>query len=513
MLFRSRRSGGMSAPWRRIVYPTSANGPARPDGRTRMDALDLARWQFGITTVYHFIFVPLTIGLAPMVAIMQTMWHRTGDERWLKLTKFFGKLFLINFAMGVVTGIVQEFQFGMNWSEYSRFVGDVFGAPLAMEALAAFFLESTFLGLWIFGWDRLPRRIHLATIWIVAIGVNLSAFFIIAANSFMQHPVGVRFNPESGRAELTSIWQLLTNSTALSAFPHAVTAAFVTAATFVAGIAGWWMVRAGRGADGQTQAAIYRPAFRLALAVLVISGIGVAISGDAQAKLMFEQQPMKMAAAEALCATEEGAGFSVFAIGDVANNCDVRTLSIPGLTAFLATGDPNATVPGVNDLQAQYEQKYGPGDYKPLLAATYWNFRLMIGFGAVSALLAVVGLWFTRRGRTPAAPWFAKLALIAIPMPFLANMTGWIFTEMGRQPWVVAPNPTGNPDVRMLTADGVSLVGPFSVATSLTVFTLLYGVLAVVWFGLMKRYASEGVPDLHPQEPTDETDAPLSFAY
>jgi cytochrome bd ubiquinol oxidase subunit I len=478
-----------------------------------MDALDLARWQFGITTVYHFLFVPLTIGLAPMVAIMQTAWYRTGDERWLGLTKFFGKLLLINFALGVATGIVQEFQFGMNWSEYSRFVGDVFGAPLAMEGLAAFFLESTFLGLWIFGWDRLPRRIHLATIWIVAVGVNLSAFFIIAANSFMQHPVGVRFNPASGRAELTSIAALLGNPTALWAFPHTVTASFVTAATFVAGIAGWWMVRAGRTAGGPEQVATYRKAFRLALAVMLLAGVGVAVTGDQQAKLMFQQQPMKMAAAEALCSTETGAGFSIFAVGDVSNRCDVRTLSIPGLTSFLATGDRSATVPGVEDLQRQYTAKYGPGNYRPVLAATYWNFRLMIGFGAFSALLGALGLWVTRQGRAPTGEGFARLALVAIPMPFLANTTGWIFTEVGRQPWVVAPNPTGNPAVRMLTAQGVSGVGIGSVLTSLIVFTALYGGLAVVWFGLMRRYAAEGLPRLdHPDE-NDEADAPLSFAY
>jgi cytochrome d ubiquinol oxidase subunit I len=473
-----------------------------------MNALDLARWQFGIITVYHFIFVPLTIGLAPLVAIMQTMWYRTDDERWLKLTKFFGKLFLINFAMGVVTGIVQEFQFGMNWSEYSRFVGDVFGAPLAMEGLAAFFVESTFLGLWIFGWDRLSRRVHLATIWCVALGVNLSAFFIIAANSFMQHPVGVQYNPESGRAELTSIWALLTNPTALWAFPHQITASLLTAATFVAGIAGWWMVKAGAGA-----AEVYRPAFRLALAALLIAGVGVAITGDQQAKLMFKQQPMKMAAAEALCGTETSAGFSLFAVGDVSNSCDVRTLSIPGLTSFLATGDFNGTVAGVNDLEQQYQAKYGPGDYKPILAATYWNFRLMIGFGVFSAALALLGLWLSRGGRTPTGKRFGQIALLCLPMPFLANLTGWIFTEMGRQPWVVAPNPTGNPAVRMLTASGVSTVGAGTVLTSLVVFTVLYASLAVVWFGLMKRYASEGVPQLPADLPEEDLDAPLSFAY
>ncbi|MFN3866650.1 MAG: cytochrome ubiquinol oxidase subunit I, partial [Demequina sp.] len=211
-----------------------------------MDVLELARWQFGITTVYHFILVPLTIGLSTMVAIMQTAWVRTGNDKYLRLTKFYGKLLLINFALGVATGIVQEFQFGMNWAEYSRFVGDVFGAPLAMEALAAFFLESTFLGLWIFGWDRLPKKVHLATVWAFAIGSFLSAYFIIAANSWMQHPVGAVYNEETGRAEMTDIWAVLTNNTTLVAFPHVIATAFLVAGTFVAGIAVWWMVRKAR---------------------------------------------------------------------------------------------------------------------------------------------------------------------------------------------------------------------------------------------------------------------------
>ncbi|HYY10093.1 MAG TPA: cytochrome ubiquinol oxidase subunit I [Kineosporiaceae bacterium] len=476
-----------------------------------MDALALARWQFGITTVYHFIFVPLTIGLAPIVAVLQTAWYRTGDQRSLRATKFFGKLFLINFAMGVVTGIVQEFQFGMNWSEYSRFVGDVFGAPLAMEGLAAFFLESTFLGLWIFGWDRLPKKVHLATIWVAAIGVNLSAYFIVAANSFMQHPVGVQFTAARGRAELVDIGAVLTNPTTLAAFPHTVTGAFLTAGTFVAGIAGWWTVRAARAGQAE-DAAVFRPVVRLGLAVIVLAGVGVAISGDAQAKLMFQQQPMKMASAEALCTTETGAGFSIVALGDLSNACDVRTVNVPGLTSYLATGDTGATLKGVNDLQAEYEAKYGPGDYRPVLPVTYWAFRFMIGFGAGSAVLAVAALWATRRRRTPANPRFGTLALLAIPTPFLANATGWVFTEMGRQPWVVAPNATGDPRIRMLTAQGVSGVGATSVAISLTVFTLLYGALAAVWFVLMRRHVAHGAPQVTEPEVV-EHDAPLTFAY
>ncbi|GAA1868428.1 cytochrome ubiquinol oxidase subunit I [Myceligenerans crystallogenes] len=498
-----------------------------------MEALDLARWQFAITTVYHFIFVPLTIGLAPLVAIMETAWVRTGNERWLKLTKFFGKLFLINFAMGVVTGIVQEFQFGMNWSEYSRFVGDVFGAPLAIEALAAFFVESTFLGLWIFGWDRLRKGVHLACIWAVAIAVNLSAFFILAANSWMQHPVGTRFNPETGRAEMVDILAVLGNNTLWAAFPHAVTAAFLTAGTFVAGIAAWWMVRLVRTGD-ETRIAlardVYRPAVVLGTVAMLVGGAGVAISGDFQGKLMFEQQPGKMASAEALCDGEEAANFSILTIGDLSNSCEgVRhILEVPGVASYLGTGQfsgPDSYLPGVNDVQAEYAERYGETDaagnpisYTPNLALTYWSFRLMIGFAAGSALLALLALWFTRGGRVTGNKWFARVGVWAIPMPFVASSFGWIFTETGRQPWVVAPNPTGIDQIRLLTERGVSTaVSPGMVLASMIVFTVLYGVLAVVWGRLMHRYAVEGVPDVvhddSPEARDDDADRPLSFAY
>lgn len=498
-----------------------------------MEALDLARWQFGITTVYHFIFVPLTIGLAPLVAVMQTAWVRTGNERWLRLTKFFGKLFLINFALGVVTGIVQEFQFGMNWSEYSRFVGDVFGAPLAMEALAAFFIESTFLGLWIFGWDRLNKRVHLACIWAVAVAVNLSAFFILAANSWMQHPVGARYNPETGRAEMESIWAILGNNTLWAAFPHAVAAAFLTAGTFVAGIAAWWMVRlvrTKRPESVELARNVYRPAVVLGTVVMLAAGAGVALTGDAQGKLMFEQQPGKMASAEALCEGEEAAPFSILTIGDLSNSCEgVRhILEVPGLSSYLGTGKfsgEDSYLPGVNDVQEQYAERYGATDeagnpisYTPNLAATYWSFRLMIGFAAGSALLALAALWFTRGGRVSDNPWFARIAIAAIPTPFLASSFGWIFTEVGRQPWVVAPNPTGIDQIRLLTMQGVStVVSPGMIIASMVVFTVLYAVLGVIWYRLIHRYAIEGVPstvrDESPEAAGDETDRPLSFAY
>jgi cytochrome bd ubiquinol oxidase subunit I len=484
-----------------------------------MSSLDLARWQFGITTVYHFLFVPLTIGLAPMVAIMQTVWPRTGTPVWLRLTKFFGKLLLINFALGVVTGIVQEFQFGMNWSSYSRFVGDVFGAPLAMEGLAAFFLESTFLGLWIFGWDRLPKRIHLATIWLLAIGVNLSAYFILAANSFMQHPVGVRFNPESGRAELNSIWTMLGNVTALATVPHVIAGAWLVAGGFVLAVSAWHLARR---ADRADTVATFRPAFRFALGSVLVAGVAVVVSGHWQGQIMVDQQPMKMAAAEALCDTEEGAGLSLFAVGSINASCDeVKSITIPGLLSFMSENDPDATVQGVNDVQKAMVERYGAGDYVPNLPVTYWSFRLMIGLGLLTVGLALVGLWLTRRGRVPGKGWYAKLAVLLVVAPFAANSFGWIFTEMGRQPWVVVPNPDGPDAVRMLTADGVSpSVGATSVAISLITFTLVYAALAAVELTLLIRYAKAGPAPDQPVVAADETDSPdstderpMAFAY
>ncbi|MBO0680588.1 cytochrome ubiquinol oxidase subunit I [Mycolicibacterium sp. S2-37] len=487
-----------------------------------MDALDVSRWQFGITTVYHFIFVPLTIGLAPLIAVMQTIWVATGNPHWYRLTRFFGKLFLINFAIGVATGIVQEFQFGMNWSEYSRFVGDVFGAPLAMEGLAAFFFESTFIGLWIFGWTRLPRLVHLGCIWVVAIAVNLSAFFIIAANSWMQHPVGATINPETGRAELTSIVALFTNNTAIAAFTHAVAGSLLTAGTFVACVCAWWMVRSQRqgGPDAPSRAALYRPATLMGCLVALVAAGALVYTGDVQGKLMFEQQPMKMASAESLCHSETDPDFSVLTVG-THNNCDsvVHLIEVPYVLPFLAEGRFSGVhLDGVQDLQEQYEQTFGPGDYRPNLFVTYWSFRAMIGLLAVPALFALTALWLTRRGRLPDQRWFSRFALLTIPTPFLANSAGWVFTEMGRQPWVVVPNPTGDPQLRLTVAEGVSGHSVGMVLTSLVTFTVLYAVLAVIWFWLLRRYVAEG-PQEHdsepapPAPPADDDVAPLSFAY
>jgi cytochrome bd ubiquinol oxidase subunit I len=494
-----------------------------------MNVVDISRWQFGITTVYHFIFVPLTIGLAPLVAVMQTVWVVTDNTAWYRLTKFFGKLFLINFAIGVATGIVQEFQFGMNWSEYSRFVGDVFGAPLAMEGLAAFFFESTFLGLWIFGWSRLPKLVHLACIWIVAIAVNVSAFFIIVANSFMQHPVGAHYNPATRRAELTSIVALLTNNTARAAFSHAVTGALLTAGTFVAAVSAWWLVRSRNTASADPEAspdtdsdarAMYRPATILGCLVALAATAGLFFTGDHQGKLMFQQQPMKMASAESLCDTETDPYFSILTVGRQ-NNCDslTRVIQMPYVLPFLADGRASkVTLQGVRNLQLFYQQRFGPNDYRPNLFVTYWSFRMMIGLMAIPVLFALVALWLTRGGRIPNRRWFAWLALLTIPTPFLANSAGWVFTEMGRQPWIVVPNPTGDQLVRLTVGQGVSNHASGMVITSLATLTLVYAVLAVIWFWLLKRYVAEG-PLEHDAEPAappapgDDEVAPLSFAY
>jgi cytochrome bd ubiquinol oxidase subunit I len=481
-----------------------------------VDVLEIARWQFGITTVYHFLFVPLTIGLTALIAILETAWVRTRKPEYLRLTKFFGRLFLINFAIGVVTGIVQEFQFGMNWSDYSRFVGDIFGAPLAVEGLLAFFLESTFLGLWIFGWDKLPRALHASMMWLVHLGTLASAWFILAANSWMQHPVGYTYNPDTGRAELTDFWAVMFNKVQLVTFPHVVLSAYMTAGAFIIGVAGYLYIRE-RFAEDR---GMYRKAIRFGAAVTLVAGLGVAISGDAQGKIMTEVQPMKMAAAEGLYETTSSAPFSVLTIGSLDGSDARNIIEIPGLLSFLATGSFNGTVEGINPLREQYEQEFGqdpgaayysPGDYTPIIPVTYWSFRFMMGLGLFAAAGAALILWMTRGGRVPTARWFGALSL-SLPIALvLANSWGWIFTEMGRQPWVVFG--------LMTTQNGVSPgVSTFEAGLSVVVFTLLYAVLAIVEVKLLVKYIKRGAepfeepPDV-PLGGHDDSDRPMAFAY
>jgi cytochrome bd ubiquinol oxidase subunit I len=465
-----------------------------------MNPLDIARWQFGITTVYHFLFVPLTIGLSTLVAGLQTAWVRTGKPHYLRATKFWGKLFLINFAMGIVTGIVQEFQFGMNWSAYSRFVGDIFGAPLAIEGLLAFFVESTFLGLWIFGWDRLPKRIHLACVWIVAVGTLLSAYFILAANSWMQHPVGYHLDTATGRARLTDFWAVLTNSTMLVAFPHTVTAAFVTAGLFVVGISAWHLAR-------RRHVEVFRPSLRMALAVTFVASLGVAVTGDLQGKVMTAQQPMKMAAAEALYSTERPASFSILTVGTLDGGREVFSVKVPGVLSFLATGHFDGKVLGIDDVQATERAKYGAGDYRPIIPLAYWNFRIMVGVGLLTAGLALLGLWLTRRGRLPANRWVWRAGVLPLALPFIGDSAGWIFTEMGRQPWSVY-------GVLKTSASVSPGVGATSMLVSLLSLTALYGVLLVIETRLLIRYAKAGPPtEDEVLGGEDRAEPSLTFAY
>jgi cytochrome d ubiquinol oxidase subunit I len=439
-----------------------------------MDPLILARLQFAITTVYHFFFVPLTLGLAWLVAIMHLQYYRTGDETWRRMTKFWGKLFLINFAMGVVTGIVQEFQFGMNWSEYSRFVGDIFGAPLAIEALMTFFLESVFLGVWIFGWDRIPKRAHLASIWLVAIGSTLSAFWILVANSFMQQPVG--YVIQNGRAEMVDFFALIRNPHVWVQFPHVWFAGLTTAGFFIIGIAAWRMWR--RDAD----LAFFRNSFQMGIIAGLIGVVLAMLVGHSQAQHMVRVQPMKMASAEALWNSEDPASMSLFTIGDLENRRDVFAIRVPALLSILSYNRASGTVKGVNDLQTEFEQTYGPGDYVPFVPLIYWSFRAMVGAGVVMLILAGWGLFRALRDKTDARSFYLHWLPFAILLPFLANSTGWIMTEMGRQPWIVFG--------LQLTSDGVSnVVSGGAVLLSLVTFTLLYGVLMLVDIYLLAKYA------------------------
>lgn len=468
-----------------------------------MDSLTLARLQFGITTVYHFFFVPLSIGLSIIVALMQTQYVRTGDEKYKTMTKFWGKLLLINFAMGVVTGIVQEFQFGMNWSEYSRFVGDIFGAPLAVEALVAFFIESTFLGVWTFGWDKLGKRPHLAAIWLVAIASNLSAFWILVANSFMQHPVGYTI-VANGRAEMTDFFALITNPNVLLQFPHVALGGLTTASFFVLGISAYHLLR-----KRHTNLEIFQKSAQIALAIGTVSVLATMGFGHAQGQRMADTQPMKLASAEGLWNSEDPAGLSMFQIGNEADRTSVFNIRIPSLLSFLSYNTPNGMVQGINDLQAQYVEQYGPGDYvPPAIWLTYWSFRAMVGAGVLMFVLGVVGIILCRTNRLGNAKWLLRLLILAIFLPYLANSTGWILTEVGRQPWIVQ----GLMTIDQAVSPNVT---PAMLAISLVGFTLLYGLLMVADVYLLQKFARDkGNEGSAPSpQPTEKPARALKGAY
>jgi cytochrome d ubiquinol oxidase subunit I len=452
---------------------------------------ELSRWQFATTSIYHFLFVPVTIGLAFLVALLQTAWYRSlrrgGDPAYRRLTRFFGTLLLINVAVGVVTGLVQEFEFGMNWSAYSRFVGDVFGGPLAMESLAAFFLESTFLGLWIFGWDRLPRRAHLACIWMVAAGSMLSAMFIMAANSWMQHPVGYLINQRTHQAQLNDIWALFANPVFYWGFLHVIMASLLTGALVMLAVSAWHLRRG-------HQVPAFRKAATLSLAVLLPATALVLFFGGRLGVNETRYQPMKIAAAEAQWNTCQPCSFSAFQIGG-GNNDHTPDLiiPIPHLLSLLATGHWNGKVEGMNQLQAQYVKQYGPGNYVPIVIIQYWGMRVMAYLGGLMFLLALWGAFLIRKQRLERAKWFQRAAVWFVVTPFLMMTAGWLLTESGRQPWIVQG--------LMKTSQGASpSVSATDVWISLVAFVLAYIVLGVADAFLMIRYGRRALEE----EPDEE---------
>ncbi|AOZ93113.1 cytochrome ubiquinol oxidase subunit I [Paenibacillus crassostreae] len=459
-----------------------------------MDPVMLSRIQFASTTLFHFIFVPLSIGLALLIAIMETMYVIKGKEEYKKMAKFWAHLFLINFAVGVVTGILQEFQFGMNWSDYSRFVGDVFGAPLAVEALLAFFLESTFLGLWIFGWDRLSKKLHLMSIWLVFFGTLMSAFWIIVANAFMQVPVGYEIN--NGRAEMNDFFALITNKQLLLEFPHTVLAAFMTGAFFVVGVSAYKMLK-------RKDYEFFKKSFIIAIIVGMVSSIGVALVGHSQAQYLVETQPMKMAASEALWDTSsDPAPWTVFATIDTDNKENGSTFQIPYLLSFLSYSKFSGSLEGMNQLQEQYVEEYGPGDYIPPVKTTFWSFRIMVGSGSILILLSMYGVYLVARKKLDQVnKWFLHIMVWAISLPFIANWAGWIMTEIGRQPWTVFG--------LFKTEDSVSPnVSAGQILFSLISFSLAYLILAIILVYLFLRVIKKGPhdSDTHKEESHDPFD-------
>jgi cytochrome bd ubiquinol oxidase subunit I len=456
-----------------------------------MANVDLARWQFAFVTINHFFFVPVTIGLAFLTALLQTAWFRSKREEYLRLTRFFGVLLVINVAIGVVTGLVQEFQFGMNWSAYSRLVGNVFGAPLAMEGLAAFFLESTFLGLWLFGWDRLSRRVHLTAIWLVALGSVLSAAFIMAANSWMQHPVG--YTMVGGKPQLNDIWAVFTNQVFVWGYSKVLLASLVTGAAVMLAVSAWQL------RHGGAQEVFTRSA-RLALIVLVPAILFTMLVGDELGVIEARYQPMKIAAAEAQWTTCQPCSFSLIQIGGGNNDhTPTQILAIPHLLSLLATNHWNGKVIGLDPLQSQYSSKYGPGYYVPNVFIQYWSMRVMAYAGVLVLLLGAYGLWLLRRQKLATSRRFLWVAIWAAVLPFLMNTAGWLLTESGRQPWIVQGI--------MLTKNGISSsVSSTSVVISLVILVLLYATLATVDFLLMLKYSRQQLP---PARAEAERDAPV----
>ena len=435
-----------------------------------MDVLTLSRLQFALTCAFHFIFVPLTLGLSVLVAAMEVRYARTGNTLYLRMTKFWGKLFLINFALGVVTGITMEFQFGMNWAEYSRYVGDIFGAPLAIEATAAFFLESVFIGIWIFGWNKLSRKAHAISICIVAFATNLSGLWILIANGWMQHPVG--YVIRNGRAEMTDFLAVVLNHAGLLKFLHQISSAYVVAAFFVMGVSAWHLLR-------KRETEFFKQSIGMAALFGFLSALVSGISGDMHAVATVKNQPAKLAAMESLWETTRGADINILQWPDEANERNsIQALPIPHLLSILATHRVDGEVKGLKDI---------PKDERPPVWPVFLSFRAMAGLGMLFLLLSFLATLASRKDWLEKYPLFLNILVLSIPLPYLANQFGWIVAEMGRQPWIVYGI--------MKTSDGVSrALSTGQVAASLVGFVLLYGLLGAVDIYLLTKYAKKG-PD------------------
>ena len=461
----------------------------RPKGaRVR---LDLARWQFAFTTINHFFFIPITIGLAFLTALLQTAWHRNHQDEYLRLTRFFGTLLVINVAIGVVTGIVQEFEFGMNWGAYSRLVGNIFGAPLAMEGLAAFFLESTFLGLWLFGWDKLSRRVHLLCIWLVSFGSALSAAFIMAANSWMQHPVG--YVMVKGKPVLNDIWAVFTNPVFVWGYSKVLVVSLTTGAAVMLAVSAWQLRHGG-------DRPVFTKSARLALIVLVPAILFTMLIGDELGVIEGQDQPMKIAAAEAQWTTCQPCSFSLFQIGGGNNDqTPTQIIEVPHLLSLLATNSWNGKVVGLNPLQQQYSKQFGSGYYVPNVFIQYWSMRAMAYLGALVLLISLWGLWLIRRGKLATSRVFLWVAVWSAVLPFVMNTAGWLLTESGRQPWIVQGI--------MLTKNGISpTVSTPWLWISIIAFVALYGTLGTVDFLLMLKYSRKELP---PPRAEADADVPV----
>jgi len=437
-----------------------------------MDPILLARWQFTLTAIFHWLFVPLTLGLSIFIALAETWYVRTGDEKYKRMARFWGPILLLNFAMGVVTGIVQEFHFGLNWSEYSRFMGDIFGAPLAIEALLAFYLESTFLGVWFFGWDRLPKKVHLLTAWLVALGSNISAYWILTANSFMQHPTG--YTLQGGRALMSDFFALITNPNIFYQFTHVLTGGLAMAGFVVMAFSAWHLLR-------KREVDFFRLNFRWAAYFALIGAILVGVIGHFQGQFIMQVQPLKMASAEALWETEQPASFIVFAIPNQQARTNALAIRIPYLVSFLAYNSFTARVEGINDLEKAAIAQYGPGDYIPPVAINFYAFRIMVLAGLLMILLAVLAVAYKQ---PEAKPKFLKVMLWAPILPYLAGISGWILAEVGRWPWIVY----GLLRIEEAISPNVSAG---SIVFSLVVLTALYAVLSVLAFRLAVKYGTQ----------------------